>query len=79
MAQQKHSHNREEEANLEIQSTRIERKTAKTITIVFFALITIVPLVDLFVSSFSYQVPSDTTGETLRKGFGVRLLQEITD
>ena len=68
MAQQKHSHNREEEANLEIQSTRIERKTAKTITIVFLALIAIVPLVDLFVSSFSYQVPSDTTGEDSSQG-----------
>ena len=68
MAQQKHSHNREEEANLEIQSTRIERKTAKTITIVFLALIAIVPLVDLFVSSFSYQVPSDTTGGDSSQG-----------
>ena len=68
MAQQKHSHNREEEANLEIRSTRIERKTAKTITIVFLALIAIVPLVDLFVSSFSYQVPSDTTGEDSSQG-----------
>ncbi len=68
MAQQKHSHNREEEANFEIQSTRIERKTAKTITIVFLALIAIVPLVDLFVSSFSYQVPSDTTGKDSSQG-----------